>query len=453
MEGQHLMTKRQLPQHPHIEYLRKEAKQRFALLKQRASGARLADAQYWLAQEYGFVNWRALKEEVVRRMGILRMTPQPVAHAKRFQRVRTTVEEDLEADGFFQRGAAAMGIGLIAALAVAAITMLLVGHAFGQTPPKPDPSPHMVQMVTVADNVQLEVLDWGGSGRPLVLLAGLGSTGHDFDTFAPRFIATHHVYAVTRRGFGASSKPVPDGHNYSAEQLGDDVLALVDALKLERPVLAGHSLAGEELSSVASRHPEKLAGVVYLDAAYAYAYYAPGNLNPANANLTIAVNTLRQKIQALTPARPQESVGAIDLLLKTDLPQLQADLRAAQKAMRDLPPAPPMPAMPAGAAPSPQMKIVPAIIQGLEKFDTLKLPVLAIYAQPHAPPPNAPSQAMLDYFKAVEAGSGNPDLVARYRAGNPAAHVVVIPNAQHAVFKSHADDVAWEMDSFMAGLN
>ena len=444
--------KRQLPPNPHIEYLRKEAKQRFALLRRRASGARLADAQYWLAQDYGFVNWRALKEEVLRRMGVVRMAPQPLHHAKRFQRVRTTVEEDLEADGYFQRGASVMGTGVIAALVIAAMALLSAGRAFGQTPSKPDTSPHMVQMVKVAENVQLEVLDWGGSGRPLVFLAGLGSTGHTFDDFAPRFIAGHHVYAITRRGFGASSKPAPDDRNYTAEQLGDDVLAVVDALKLDRPVLAGHSLAGEEMSSIASRHPEKLAGVIYLDAAYAYAYYAPGNLNPPNTNLTMDLNALRRKIQALTPAKPQEGAAAIDLLLKTDMPQLQADLRAAQKAMRDLPPAPPSAGL-SGAAQAPQGKIIAAIMDGLEKFGTLKLPVLTIFASPHAPPPNPPSQAMLDYFMAVEAKAGNAGLIQRYHAGNPAAHVVVIPNAQHAVFKSHPDDVAREMDSFMTGLN
>lgn len=35
-----------------------------------------------------------------------------------------------------------------------------------------DPSPHRVQFVTVDRDVRLEILDWGGSGMPLVLLAG-----------------------------------------------------------------------------------------------------------------------------------------------------------------------------------------------------------------------------------------------------------------------------------------
>jgi len=127
------MTRRQLPQYPHIEHLRKEAKQRFALLRARANGTRLADAQYWLAQDYGFVNWRALKEEVLRRMGVMRMAPLPAPNRARFRQVSSSVDEELEADGYFQRGAAVTGIGLIAALAVAAMALMFAGRALGQT--------------------------------------------------------------------------------------------------------------------------------------------------------------------------------------------------------------------------------------------------------------------------------------------------------------------------------
>ena len=47
-----------------------------------------------------------------------------------------------------------------------------------------DPSKHSVRFVTVEGGVQLEVLDWGGTGRPVVLLAGRGFTAHVFDGFA-----------------------------------------------------------------------------------------------------------------------------------------------------------------------------------------------------------------------------------------------------------------------------
>jgi pimeloyl-ACP methyl ester carboxylesterase len=127
-----------------------------------------------------------------------------------------------------------------------------------------------VQLVTVDKDIRLEVLDWGGSGRPVVLLAGLGNAAHIFDKLAPKFTANHHVYGITRRGFGVSSAPAT---GYSADRLGDDVLSVLDSLKLDRPILARHSIAGEELSSVASRHPERVAGLIYLDAGYGHAYY------------------------------------------------------------------------------------------------------------------------------------------------------------------------------------
>jgi non-heme chloroperoxidase len=128
-----------------------------------------------------------------------------------------------------------------------------------------DPSPHSAQFVTADKDVKLEVLDWGGTGRPVVLLTGLGNNAHVFDKFAPKLTAAYHVYGITRRGYGASSAPAS---GYSADRLGDDVLAVLDSLKLNRPVLVGHSIGGEELSSVGSRHPEKVAGLVYLDAGY-----------------------------------------------------------------------------------------------------------------------------------------------------------------------------------------
>ncbi|MGH9883977.1 MAG: alpha/beta fold hydrolase [bacterium] len=137
------------------------------------------------------------------------------------------------------------------------------------TAPVPDASPHTVRFIAVQKDVQLEVLDWGGSGRPVVLLHGLAATAHDFDAFAPTLTADYHVYALTRRGFGRSS--VPDG-GYSSDRFGDDVVAILDSLHLDRPVLVGHSLGGVELSSVGSRFPQRIAGLIYLDAAYPYAY-------------------------------------------------------------------------------------------------------------------------------------------------------------------------------------
>jgi len=66
-----------------------------------------------------------------------------------------------------------------------------------------DSSVHQMRMITVEPNVQLEVLDWGGRGRPLVMLAGSGNSAHVFDGFAEKLTNRSHVYGITRRGYGA----------------------------------------------------------------------------------------------------------------------------------------------------------------------------------------------------------------------------------------------------------
>jgi pimeloyl-ACP methyl ester carboxylesterase len=116
-----------------------------------------------------------------------------------------------------------------------------------------------------------------------------------FDSFAPEFASHFHVYGITRRGFGASSKPAPDDDNYSADRLGDDVLAVMSALKLERPILVGHSLAGEELSSIGSRYPEKVAALIYLDAGYGYALFEclPTSHTPPHGTPQRYVSTIK----------------------------------------------------------------------------------------------------------------------------------------------------------------
>ena len=126
-----------------------------------------------------------------------------------------------------------------------------------------DPSNHIVQFVTVEEGVQLEVLDWGGSGRPIVLLTGSGDTAHVFDGFAEKLTSNNHIFGITRRGFGSSSHP---DSGYTNQRLADDVLQILDSLKIAAPVLVGHSMAGSELTTLGSQHPDRLAGLVYLDA-------------------------------------------------------------------------------------------------------------------------------------------------------------------------------------------
>ncbi len=126
-----------------------------------------------------------------------------------------------------------------------------------------DPSPHQVRWVTVDSSVRLEVLDWGGSGPPLVLL-GCYLSAHAYDNIAPKLTNEFHVYGITRRGIGASDRPAT---GYTVQRSADDVLAVLDSLNVQRSLLVGNSCAGQILTLFASQHSGRLSGLVYLDGA------------------------------------------------------------------------------------------------------------------------------------------------------------------------------------------
>jgi non-heme chloroperoxidase len=239
-----------------------------------------------------------------------------------------------------------------------------------------DPSKNTVQFVTVEPGVKLEVLDWGGTGRPLVLLTGLGNDAHIFDGFAEKLTSKYHIYGFTRRGFGASDSPPVSGDAYSANRLGDDVVTVIDKLGIEKPVLAGHSIAGEELSSIGSRFPTRVAGLIYLDAGYPYALY-----DATRGDFGIDSIALREKMTELSNAQDPSAIRAVIAeMLKNDLPQYEKDLVARQKELEGLPDTPNR------SAPDKkdQRRIsAEAILAGEQKYTDIKSPVLAIFADPH----------------------------------------------------------------------
>ena len=128
-----------------------------------------------------------------------------------------------------------------------------------------DAAPHEPYSIRVDEGVQLEVLDFGGQGSPMLLLPGLGATAHTFDDLAPLLARKHRVVAMTRRGTGYSSKP---DYGFDTPRLAQDVLQVMDAMDLDKVWLVGSSIAGDELTWLGGHHPDRFNGFVYLDAAY-----------------------------------------------------------------------------------------------------------------------------------------------------------------------------------------
>ena len=127
-----------------------------------------------------------------------------------------------------------------------------------------DKSTHESCQIQV-NGINVHYLNWGGSGDVLLFLAGMGCNAHIFDDLAPRFIDSFHVMALTRRGHGESDHPET---GYDADTLTEDIRQFLDALGIEKVILAGHSMANVELSHFSALYPERVLKLIFLDAAY-----------------------------------------------------------------------------------------------------------------------------------------------------------------------------------------
>jgi pimeloyl-ACP methyl ester carboxylesterase len=103
-----------------------------------------------------------------------------------------------------------------------------------------------------------------GEGIPIVLLHGLTATRR-YVVMGSRALerSGHLVVAYDARGHGASS-PAPEPGAYSYELLADDLVAVLDALAIERAVLAGASMGAHTALALALRSPERVAGLALI---------------------------------------------------------------------------------------------------------------------------------------------------------------------------------------------
>ena len=122
------------------------------------------------------------------------------------------------------------------------------------------------------NGVRLHYLDWGGEGSVLLFVPGLTNTAHAFDAVAPAFTDRYRVLGVTRRGHGLSQKPPMD---YDLDVLVADLAAFIDIFSDEPAIVVGMSYAGIEMPRLATRYPDKVRVLVFLDAVYNW----PGWLN------------------------------------------------------------------------------------------------------------------------------------------------------------------------------
>lgn len=300
-----------------------------------------------------------------------------------------------------------------------------------------DPSPHEVRLVQVAPGVSLEVLDWGGDGRPLVFLSGLQDVAHGFDDFAPRFTDHNHVYAITRRGYGASSQT---STGYDVVTRVADLRTVLDSLRLSRVALAGHSIAGDELTAFAGAYPARVSGLVYLDAAYDHTDVAK----------LLGENAPWPPMLAADSASPAAVQAYTMHAFGMHIPESQVRAIGRYHSAGRL-----------------TANVTPGTIDSLvlagcghPDYRAVRAPVLAIYAVVDSAAQIFPTWATLDSTGRAAARRFTGTLEqwaagerARLRRELPSARVLELHGANHYVFDSHSAAVTTAMRTFLSEIH
>jgi pimeloyl-ACP methyl ester carboxylesterase len=224
------------------------------------------------------------------------------------------------------------------------------------------------------------------------------------------------------------------------------VLAVLDSLKLSKPVLVGHSFAGEEMSSVASRHPNRVAGLIYLEAMYPYAF--DNGKGPAMKEFL--------DTHGPQPPAPSESdVASFSALQNYYLRVLgftfpQGELRQQWNStpdghvgkQRDFP----------GGA-----MLSTVITTGIKKYTDIPVPALVIFGNPHSQGTWVDTSTDPKVREAAKSYSAALSVltdrqIKTVKNDLPNAHVVVLPHADHFIYLSNQADVLREMRAFLSSM-
>ena len=123
------------------------------------------------------------------------------------------------------------------------------------------------------NGVRLHYLRTGGDKPQVLLLHGLTDNGACWNPVIEALNADFDFIAPDARGHGLSDAPA---QGYRPEDHAADAAGLIQALKLKRPVVVGHSMGGMQSTVLAAQHPELVRAVVVEDPAW----FGEDNLTP-----------------------------------------------------------------------------------------------------------------------------------------------------------------------------
>ncbi|MEJ2758549.1 MAG: alpha/beta hydrolase [Anaerolineales bacterium] len=98
-----------------------------------------------------------------------------------------------------------------------------------------------------------------GSGRPLIFLHGSMGTGQVWKSYVPFLSKDFNLIFPDVRGHGKTENP---GEELALHLMADDMAALIEALKLDKPILCGWSMGGDISLDIAMRYPDHVGGLI-----------------------------------------------------------------------------------------------------------------------------------------------------------------------------------------------
>jgi non-heme chloroperoxidase len=117
-----------------------------------------------------------------------------------------------------------------------------------------------LRQIELPGRVRLEVAEQGDrSGIPVIALHGVTDSWRSFEPVLPHLPSALHVMVPSQRGHGHSDKPAA---GYRPADFAADVVALMDAMEVERAVLVGHSMGSINALRCAIDHPSRVAGLL-----------------------------------------------------------------------------------------------------------------------------------------------------------------------------------------------
>jgi len=118
-------------------------------------------------------------------------------------------------------------------------------------------------VTSAADGARLHIREWGAGSDVCILIHGFGEGAYVWNRFAPSVARLFRTLTVDLRGHGESSWD-PTGR-YPVECHVADMLDVIEALRLKRLVMVGHSLGGDIAIRIAAARPRTIVGLVLVD--------------------------------------------------------------------------------------------------------------------------------------------------------------------------------------------